>query len=477
MHHRESVCEYGISGGILSDHMGLGKTFSIMGCIHYGSSGSNNLIIVPLAMVGTWINTLKEYNFSVYSLNKYGSAVRHSTGVNSVYITHYHSVIKFAELFRTVGWTRIIIDEAHTIRNAKSRVFQSLMTFRSSYKWIVTATPLINSIKDLINLFKWLGYMHHGSLLRFIDLYKLDFMERFVLRRTIEDIPALKGNIAEACIREIAVPLNEIEEDLYNSIVTYASPSLLELLNDRKQIADEDDEDDGEEGDDEDGGDEDDESKSESQENIEQTLIDESYDEVEKEKSEIAPSDSYDSSLQLIHSLHYLSISPSLLTPYIDYTDSSKLMKMVEVMEGFRNANKSTIIFCQFKKEIELVRSVLVDSGICNSVNIYVLDGSLNVVEREKILADMKRKVNAGEFVVLLLQLKSGACGLNLQYFGAALFINKWWNQPIIDQAIGRVVRIGSSGVKDIVFLVAEKGYDVVVENVLKRKAVDSCGI
>lgn len=457
MHARESVSEYGIRGGILSDHMGLGKTFSIMGCIHYGVSGSNNLIIVPLAMVGTWVNTFKEYNFSVYSLDKNKKFVRHSYGANAVYIMHYNAVVKLSWELRSVDWTRIIIDEAHTIRNAKSLVFQHLMAFKAAYKWIVTATPLINSIKDLVNLFRWLGYVHAGGLLKFIELYKSELMEKFVLRRTIKDIPALEGNIAEANVREVVVSLNDIEEDLYESIISSAAPSLLALLSEEKE-------------DDEDSEDDDSESE-EDAENIEKSLVEES------EEDSSGQDKVYDSSLELIHSLHYLSISPSLLTPYIDYTDSSKLMKMVEIMEDFRNDNKSTIVFCQFRKEIELAKTVLVDCGVCAAKNIFVLDGSLSSMEREKVLVDMKQRVEDGEFVVLLLQLKSGACGLNLQYFGAVVFINKWWNQPIIDQAIGRVVRIGSTGVKDVVFLVGERGYDVLVNNVLQRKAVASGGI
>lgn len=464
MHNREAVSEYGIRGGILSDHMGLGKTFSIMGCIHYGLKDSNNLIIVPLAMVSTWVNTFKEYNFSVYSLNKNKEFYRHSYGANAVYIMHYNAIAKMSWRLHSILWTRIIIDEAHTIRNAKSMIFQHLMTFSATCKWIVTATPLINSIKDLINLFKWLGYTHTGGLMQFIELYKLDFMDKFVLRRTIKDIPALAGNIAEASVREINVPLNDVEIDLYESIISCAAPSLLALLsedvNEEPETASDDEE-------------------------IEKSLVAESAVEstVESaaesavESEEKSDDISYDSSLGLIHSLHYLSISPSLLTPYIDYTESSKLMKMVEIMEDFKKENKSTIVFCQFRKEIDLVKRVMVDCGICREKNVFVLDGSLSSAERDKVLVDMKLMVDAGEFVVLLLQLKSGACGLNLQYFGAVVFINKWWNQPIIDQAIGRVVRIGSMGVKDIVFLVAERGYDVLVNNVLERKAMSACGI
>ena len=461
MHKREESCEYGISGGILSDHMGLGKTFSIMGCIHYGAGGSNNLIIVPLAMIGTWVNTFKEYNFSVYSLNKNGGFIRHSYGVNSVYIIHYNAVVKMSRELRSVAWTRIIIDEAHTIRNAKSVIFQHLMTFKAASKWIVTATPLINSIKDIINLFKWLGYAYTGGLLRFIEIYKSELMEKFVLRRTVKDIPALTGNIADVNIREVHVPLNLIEEDLYQSIISSAAPSLLALLSEERE----------DEGDDVCENDDDGEN-----DGIEKSLAEESEElspAVQEEKAEVV----HDSSLELIHSLHYLSISPSLLTPYIDYTDSSKLMKMVEIMEGFRNENKSTIVFCQFRKEIELAKTILVDCGVCCKKNVFVLDGSFSSMEREKVLANMKERVEDGEFVVLLLQLKSGACGLNLQYFGAVVFINKWWNQPIIDQAIGRVVRIGSTGVKEIVFLVGERGYDVLVNNVLQRKAMASGGI
>jgi SNF2 family DNA or RNA helicase len=432
MHARESTTELGISGGILSDHMGLGKTFSIMGCINYSSkvgASSNNLIIVPLAMIGTWVNTFKEYNFSVYSLTASGWH-RHSYGKHSVFVVHYHAIIKHLSTFTGIVWTRVIIDEAHNIRNNKSIVFQNLMNIKSKHRWIVTATPLINGIKDLINLFTWLGYEHAGSLMGFADLYKKTLFQQFVLRRTIDDIPSLEGSIASASVKEIVVPMNDIEIDMFNSILETSDLSV----------------------------------------NMTSVVTGEDVDE-EDLVDEVQSGKIKNTALKAIHLLHLLSVSPSLINPMVHWSEGSKFRKLTGLLEGFRDDRKSTIVFCQFRKEIDLLLGGLVEAGVVARNRIFVLDGSVAVAERERILAEMKNRVEAGEHVVLLLQLKSGACGLNLQYFGAVVFINKWWNQPIIDQAIGRVVRIGSEGVKEIVFLRADLGYDNLLNAVLVRKA------
>jgi len=44
---------------------------------------------------------------------------------------------------------------------------------------------------------------------------------------------------------------------------------------------------------------------------------------------------------------------------------------------------------------------------------------------------------------VLLIQLKAGGVGLNLQEFDRIIFNSPWWTQAAIDQGVGRAVRIG----------------------------------
>lgn len=143
----------GYRGGILADNMGLGKTFSIMGLILADIKRGvelPNLIIVPKAMVDTWVDTYKDYNFSVYSIcSKKREWVQKSVGSSFVYITHYHAVLGKPWLFSRF-WHRIIIDEAHNIRNFKGALYRAISVLVSFYKWYVTATPVINSIKDIV---------------------------------------------------------------------------------------------------------------------------------------------------------------------------------------------------------------------------------------------------------------------------------------------------------------------------------------
>jgi hypothetical protein len=48
---------------------------------------------------------------------------------------------------------------------------------------------------------------------------------------------------------------------------------------------------------------------------------------------------------------------------------------------------------------------------------------------------------------ILLLQLQSGVVGLNLQHFSKIIFMSPWWTKALMEQAVGRAVRIGQKKV------------------------------
>ncbi len=437
---------FGIRGGILADHMGLGKTYSIMG-LCASSMNTHNLIIVPLAMVSTWIDTFVQYNFSVYSINyKSGSGfIKHSTGARSVYIIHYNSVISKYTFLSSYHWSRIIIDEAHNIRNIKSKLFVYLNSFRSDYKWAITATPIINGINDAINIFSWLGYKHTGSISAFLDLYK-GSLSSFIIKRTIKDIPALSENIASFTETTIDIDLNPIETSIYNHILENSalSPSAIQNLITHSQSDYDSDSD-------------------------EDSIYSTDQDYSDSQESDIQLPKAF-SALKSIHLLHLLSIHPKLIDPSLGINHSSKFNQVKEVLIDMKSDRKSSIVFCQFNKEINLLKEFISVSGICSGEDIYVINGGISEERRRVVLKEMKERVDRGEFIVLLLQIRSGACGLNLQYFGAVLFVNLWWNRPIIDQAIGRVVRLGSTGSKSVFYFSYSRGYDRFVQSVLISK-------
>lgn len=61
----------------------------------------------------------------------------------------------FRNLFSYV-WDRIIIDEAHHIRNRKTRVSEAITNLQGEYRWCLTGSPILNDKNELFALCKFL---------------------------------------------------------------------------------------------------------------------------------------------------------------------------------------------------------------------------------------------------------------------------------------------------------------------------------
>ena len=92
------------------------------------------------------------------------------------------------------------------------------------------------------------------------------------------------------------------------------------------------------------------------------------------------------------------------------------------------------------------VTIVVVYFKTCDFVrHIETYSGSLNLNEKGKALDTVRSPFQPGDKPcdILLIQLKAGGVGLNLQEFDRILFSSPWWTQAAIEQGIGRAVRIG----------------------------------
>lgn len=56
----------------------------------------------------------------------------------------------------SMSWHRVILDEGHNIRNARAKCAIAACELKAESRWVLTGTPIVNSIKDLQSMVKFL---------------------------------------------------------------------------------------------------------------------------------------------------------------------------------------------------------------------------------------------------------------------------------------------------------------------------------
>ncbi|KAK4130663.1 RAD5-like protein [Trichocladium antarcticum] len=152
-----------LSGGILADDMGLGKTLQIISLIMAGGPGST-LIVAPVGVMSNWEQQIQRHVLDGHapSVAIYHGAAR-QTAVKSlegfrVVITSYGTLSSEANggALSKVNWRRVVLDEGHTIRNAKTKAAEAACKLNAQSRWVLTGTPIVNNIRDLHSLLKFL---------------------------------------------------------------------------------------------------------------------------------------------------------------------------------------------------------------------------------------------------------------------------------------------------------------------------------
>jgi len=161
-------------GGFLCDEMGLGKTVQLAELFRRNRLGST-LIIVPKSIVGQWRSELERFapELSVHVFD----------GPKRVWSQAEVTVVPYSlvDQIPAQTWDRIVLDEGHEIRNPKSKGYRLLKGISANVRWVVTGTPIFNSMKDFVSLCSFVG-LTRGDVLRDYDKVR----QKYVLRRTKE---------------------------------------------------------------------------------------------------------------------------------------------------------------------------------------------------------------------------------------------------------------------------------------------------
>ncbi|XP_017490959.1 PREDICTED: chromatin-remodeling complex ATPase chain Iswi-like [Rhagoletis zephyria] len=164
-----SLMENGING-ILADEMGLGKTLqtiSLLGYMkHYKNAAGPHMVISPKSTLTNWMNEIKKWCPTLKPVCLIGNQEARNTLIREtllgppnsfdVVVTSYEMIIKEKAVLKKFTWRYIVIDEAHRIKNEKSKLSEIIREFKSTNRLLLTGTPLQNNLHELWALLNFL---------------------------------------------------------------------------------------------------------------------------------------------------------------------------------------------------------------------------------------------------------------------------------------------------------------------------------
>ncbi|MCO7176575.1 DEAD/DEAH box helicase [Sporolactobacillus kofuensis] len=213
---------------ILADEVGLGKTIEAGLIIkEYMIRGlvKKVLILVPASLVLQWVSELNAKFYIPAVAQRKAYVWEHYDVVVSSMDTakrEPHRSIVLAQ-----DYDLIIIDEAHKLKNHKTKNYQFVQSLKKKFCLLLTATPIQNQINEIFYLVSLLKPGYLGSAEQFAKNYKSGL-------RSVKNEQKLKALVNQVMVRNrredtglhwpkriiksFEIPFSKAEQDFYSSL-------------------------------------------------------------------------------------------------------------------------------------------------------------------------------------------------------------------------------------------------------------------
>jgi SNF2 family DNA or RNA helicase len=428
-------CDDMPKGGIVADDVGLGKTLMAISII-IANPKQKTLIILPKSLVLQWKSQIELFTHFKTCIVSNMSSMNVECDQNTIYLIsqsqlNKRNIVVGKTTVHALKWDRIIVDEAHFLRNKKSKTYDAFMLLQSDIRWALTATPVMNRMTDFVHIMQWIGVSQF-----YCQSEKHVVNEHYILRRTKDD---LSIDQRLKCYTNIKyIPFSSFEEaKLYSRVY-----------------------------------------------NQERNII--------KNNHNRNISDLLEHLLRIrqicIHPQLYLDGMSKKKKESFGAWDMSvtKLDFLLHGLKGHADVTEKTLVFCAFVKEIDMIINFLNKNGY----NCERLDGRMTITERNDAVERFNTQSDKNVFVI---QINTGGQGINLQCANHIYIMSPDWNPAVEHQAVGRAFRKGqtkpvyvtkfciSSGVPDrpsveenIIKLQYEKKR--IIANVLNDRRIENDG-
>lgn len=387
----------GVPGGFLCDEMGLGKTIQIITAM-VGNPQKSTLLVVPKSIVNQWAVEGFE-KFAPHLRVKVHEGPNRSTDPSDfddfdVVIAPYSVLITKGKSDETVlhkrSWDRIVLDEGHEIRNPKSKIHKSICQLKVRIKWVLSGTPVYNSIKDFVSLCNFIG-IKKNHVLAFAKKIQTDY----VLRRTKEDVAEqnIRLKLPNCIFENVELDMHEDEKDLYNMVFREAQDKVREIF-----------------------------------------------------RTTAATGMKTMAILECLLRCRQAMIHPQLYLNGMARKNGEcpeewdlGARKCEYLLESIlSHPSEKSLIFSQFVNEMDLLSDMFLEKNI----EVFRIDGSVSQEKRVEAVEGFKKCTG---HCVFLIQIKAGGQGLNLQAATRVYITSPAWNPATELQAIGRSHRTGQT--------------------------------
>lgn len=388
-------------GGILADEMGLGKTPQALALLAAATAARPaageprpHLVVVPASLMENWRRESARFAprlrvFVHHGARRLGAA--DFAGVDLV-LTSYGTLARDAALFESVEFDLLLADEAQHLKNRRTQAATSLRALRGRARFLLTGTPLENSLDDLRSLFE---FLMPGFLPKLPPGLKREDRTWHDERLRAQTAPYILRRTKTAVAPELPPKIEQ---------VVWCEPTAAQQALYRRL-----------------------------QEDCERELIDLAAQGASENRLRLA-------TLTQLLRLRQVCCDPRLVKAPTTPDDSAKLDAFRELLAESVDEGHRMLVFSQFTSLLALLREELEAQG----VEYCYLDGSMSAKARQ---AAVDRFQADDTVPVFLISLKAGGTGLNLTGADVVVHYDPWWNPAAEAQATDRTHRIGQTKV------------------------------
>ena len=405
-------------GGILADEMGLGKTVQALAFLR--PLEGTSLVVCPSSLLFNWAREAEKFVPELKVLCVEGTARNElfsKISDSDLVLTSYPLLRRDIDRYRRFEFAAIFLDEATHIKNPDTQNAQAAMALRGRHRFVLTGTPVENSVRDLWSIAEFVlpGYLGRRA----------DFRERYELpigRGSQPERDRLAKRLRPIMVRRLK---QEVAKDLPDKI---EQVSFCDLSSDQAELY-----------------------KKLREEG--RRKIEELSDAKDQGRARIA-------ALTALLRLRQVCCDLRLLGGEAE-CPSGKIELLWELLEESIDGGHRVLVFSQFVGMLKLISAQLEEEG----TPFCYLDGATK--DRGKVV---DRFQQSAEIPVFLISLKAGGVGLNLSAADTVIHFDPWWNPAVEAQATDRAHRIGQSRVVTAYKLICRNTVEEKILNLQRKK-------